>query len=374
MNSNDLHIVELSGTPRERGRIHGESLGPVIRQGVSQWQEHISQLLDLDFDVFLDGFLERSNYLPAIENASPSLLEEVRGIGEGSGIAFRDILAWQLSFDESWNYVKELTRQEKNPLLCSALACCDQDGRPAIIAQTSDLPYYFDGAQTLLRIGYPESDFEILAFTIAGILVQNGINNRGVCYVVNTLSQLDYSYTGLPGSFFLRRVLEADSAKTAADFINKNRPAVGLNLIISDSEKLIDLECSANRVAEYSPSEGYRYLCHTNHPLVNDDRGMFESNYGYEFSDPSIDDPFPAASDHRLEELRGRLKSIHGQITVEQVKTILRSHDSPICFCRGESERGFTFGTSIFEYGPEPAFHLAPGPPGETAFRTHSFR
>ena len=31
-------VLELAGRPRERGRIHGEALRPLVQEGVARWQ------------------------------------------------------------------------------------------------------------------------------------------------------------------------------------------------------------------------------------------------------------------------------------------------------------------------------------------------
>ena len=66
-----IHTVQLAGTPRERGRIHGEALRPLISRGMRRWRGAILASTGLDPDDYLDRFLESSDFLPAIERWAP---------------------------------------------------------------------------------------------------------------------------------------------------------------------------------------------------------------------------------------------------------------------------------------------------------------
>src|SRR5579875_1560476 len=164
-----LRYVHLTQGARERGRAHGEQLRETIARGLEAWKTTLHQGTGESPETYLDSFVAATNYLPAIERWTPHLLEEVRGIAEGASISFRDAYAYQL-IDEEWTYRFEQRRAAgEQPAHCSVIGTDGHDD-VRLLAQNMDLPCYYDGTQTLLRIDDPESGLESLVFTPAGII------------------------------------------------------------------------------------------------------------------------------------------------------------------------------------------------------------
>lgn len=115
MSGYDFHL-ELTGTPRQLGRAHGESLRQVIHSGIERWQDFLAETVSMSFDALLARFLADTNYRPAIEKWMPHLADELRGIAEGTNLDEKLIYAWQM-VDEITDYVVEYIYVEK----CSTL-------------------------------------------------------------------------------------------------------------------------------------------------------------------------------------------------------------------------------------------------------------
>ena len=98
-------------------------------------------------DEVIRGFVEGTDFLPAIERHTPELLEEVRGIADGSGLTFEAVYAAQL-MDEEWWIIAE----EKANHHCSSLGVVAEPGRRAFVAQNMDLVAWNEGFQVLLTI------------------------------------------------------------------------------------------------------------------------------------------------------------------------------------------------------------------------------
>jgi predicted choloylglycine hydrolase len=101
-------------------------------------------------------------------------------------------------------------------------------------------------------------------------IIQKGNQPLGLC--ANTLLELAGSKDGLPVAFVVRGILKQPNLDKATDFIKKVKHASGQNYILGDAEKIVDLECSANKVSRYVPPEGDRRTCHANHALANDEK------------------------------------------------------------------------------------------------------
>ena len=108
MNTANMPVIELNGTPRERGHCYGESAKALIAETIVCWRDNLSNFgLEqqsthaVDVNAYLQAFLAETNFTSAIERWTPDLLEEIKGIAEGPGQPFNDILGLQL-VDEEW--------------------------------------------------------------------------------------------------------------------------------------------------------------------------------------------------------------------------------------------------------------------------------
>lgn len=369
-----LPVIELSGTPRQRGRIHGETLRPMIREIVDLWKSELASAWG-DPDDYIQEFLADTRFTDAVLHWTPGLMEEVRGISEGSGIDFDTLFAFQC-VDEEWWYSRNrrhgivLPPYEK----CSVVAVFGQENIPTIVAQNMDLASWEDGFQILLRIRHEDSDLESFVFTQAGLIATNGMNNRGIGECVNALLQLDQRIDGLPVAFINRGILERETFGDAVDFVKSVNHASGQAYTIGGPERAVTLECSARSVVPFEPVENATRLYHTNHPLANPDQAIFDEyleKIGLERTD------WYPNSEIRYAALESRLKSSERPAILQTVKDALASHDDPdhpVCrHIAEDGSGGFTFGCTVFELGPEPRLHLAPGPPCSTAFETFEF-
>ncbi len=371
-----IEVVTLTGSPLERGRIHGETLKPQITELIKIWKTELRKAYDLDPDKYIEEFVEKTRFPEAIKKWTPHLMEEVQGISQGSGIDFRTVFAFQLP-DEEWWYGRNRKLgislgASKN---CSALGVYNQTGLPPLLAQNLDLPSYFDGFQALLRIKDQNSSLESFILTTAGFIAACGMNNKSVGICCNTLLQLNQRADGLPVAFIVRGVLEQSQFDEATKFIHEIRHASGQNYTIGGPEQIGVFECSANKVSRFIPYKGATRAYHTNHPLVNDDQGIYQEILK---KLPPEDRPkSPGNSEIRFASLEKRLKDPSQRITVETIKSILGSRDdpqNPVCRQKPADGGGAcTFGCIIMELSASPQMSLAPGPPCSSEFRVYKF-
>jgi hypothetical protein len=236
-----------------------------------------------------------------------------------------------------------------------------------------DIMSWTDGFEVLLHIKHQDSSLESFVFTYAGLIALNGLNSRAIGICCNTLLQLDQRSDGLPVAFIVRGVLEKHNYHDATNFVQKIKHASGQNYTIGGPEKVSAFECSANKAVEFVPYEGATRVYHTNHPLVNDDQGIFQEVLRK--LPPEKRPQSPTNSEIRFSSLERRLKDRPKRITVDTAKAILSSHDdpkNPICN-HPEEHGGLTAGCMIYELSEHPTLHLAPGPPCSTEFKTYKF-
>lgn len=103
-----LRIIRVSGSSYARGLSQGRQLAPLIQRHISDWTTSLCAMHNLESpDAYLGAFLAETDYLKSIEKFCPGLLDEVRGIAEGSGLNFEHVLAWNL-LDEEWSFGKQV--------------------------------------------------------------------------------------------------------------------------------------------------------------------------------------------------------------------------------------------------------------------------
>ena len=81
-------LIDLSGSPRERGRTHGQAAADRLRRGAKMYAE---SLLKSGVDW---AELERraEALVPSIEKFDPTYIEEMRGIAEGANEPFGAVM------------------------------------------------------------------------------------------------------------------------------------------------------------------------------------------------------------------------------------------------------------------------------------------
>lgn len=364
------HLLTLSGPPRQRGRIHGEALRGEIRAVLGGWKDFLAGSYKVSPDLFIQSLLEQTDFSAAIEKWTPDLMEETRGIAEGAGADFSDVFAFQLQ-DEQWWFGQDLKSRPPSADRCSSIGWRGETRRPGLVAQNMDLHQFLDGCQVVLRI-QERPEEETLVFSAAGLLALNGMN-RSVGIVCNNLGQLNHSRDGLPVAHVLRGVLRRRSFAEARAFLGGVQHASGQNYVLASRSQLVDLECSANQATEYLPPDGGRSLCHTNHPLINDDyqdrpdTATASREKRQEFRKKS-----ELNSRTRFDVLAGQLAATGaGGLDRERARSLLSSHASeehPVCRHPETNQGWMTVGTSIMTLGEAPELEVCPGPPCSSKF------
>src|SRR5829696_9012526 len=273
MQTADLPVVTCAGAPGERGERHGEALRGSISDGLGRWAESIAATHRVDPDAYISGFVQGTDFLPAIRRWTPGLLDEIDGIARGSAQPWQWIYAYNL-LDEEWTWARD--QKAGTAPGCTVAGFAPDDGTP-LLAQTMDIPNIHDGTQAVLRLE-PEDSPAVLAFTHAGMIGLTGCNENGLAVVVNNLDMLPASRTGLPVAFAIRGILAKRTLAEAVSFVSGVPHATGQHFGIAAPEGLASVEGWATGVVVDAES-GTRLL-HTNHPLYTTETvGDLESRY-----------------------------------------------------------------------------------------------
>lgn len=355
--SGNLRVLTLEGKPFDRGLQHGRALKDDVQKLVKLWKQDLEKTYKTDADVFIKNFLDKTNYQDAIKKWTPELWDELKGIAQGAQVDFDTIVAFQL-VDEMWVLGRTLQQEH-----CTTIGTNKTEKNPAVVAQNLDIPPFYYGFQTLLRIKQPEKDMETLIFTFPGFIAANGINNHSVAVVVNAVQQLENSSDGLPVAFVIRGILQRKSFDDAVDFIKSIRHGAPQNYMIGGPERIGSFECSTTHVYPFVPFEGADFIYHTNHPLQN-------FHYSVEFVNFLKSKKIsPTEYKHRcvrFESLQKLLDTNAKVIDIDLLKDIFSTRTNMI------NNLG-TFGCTILVLGNDPELHISPGRPDEEDFQIFKF-
>lgn len=358
----ELRQVTFSGSGYELGMQHGKYFKEEIGEIVQKWRESVNAQLDREAQEVLKEFFAYADFDSSIKKWTPELYEEIRGIAEGSGQDFDQIMVFSL-LDEFWVYLNSLENHH-----CSNIGVPSVDGGVSYIAQNMDIESFTDGYQTLIRIEATADRPEQLVLSHPGLIALNGMNSSGVGMVMNTLMQLNASNSGLPVAFVVRKVLSMTDKDEIMEFITSVNHASGQNYILGVRGEVFNFEASANKVVRFDPGNKNQTVYHTNHPIVNDDVKPWFAQY-----DPKeIPDTIPATSNSyiRLAALTTRVADAEA-VTDDHIKDALRSKDdakNPVCRTIDPKMNGFTFASVVMTLTGEPYLQITAGPPSESEY------
>jgi len=352
-----LRILDLEGTPYEMGMTHGRTLKPEIQELVKRWTEDLEKTYRVPIGAFVRNLLKKTDFKPAIARWTPDLLEEVRGIADGAGVDFDTMYAYQL-IDEIWALDAELGASK-----CTTIAAGKRNGKRAFVAQTLDIPAFYHGFQTVLRIRDRRENLETLVFTIPGVVAANGLNSRSVGVCVNAVTQLAHSPKGLPVDFVIRGILRQKTYEQAMAFLRDVQPAAPQNYVLGGPEEAASFERSAGKMSRYRPFEGAEFTYHTNHPVLNDDfdPGFFETLKRRGMTLEKYRSLCP-----RFNFLGRVLQDNSATLDLAALKALFGNRASGI-------NNAGTYGCTIMVLGENPELHISPGRPDEEPFQVLTF-
>jgi isopenicillin-N N-acyltransferase-like protein len=319
-------LIELSGSPHERGQQYGRQAAVRIKRGIAHYGAQLTKL-DLGRDA-LRGLIH--DYLPVIERFDASYVEEMRGIARGAEIEFEQVVLL--------NARTELLKLAERPDLRRRLAAAEeQDGctgvvalpaatrdRNVIHAQNWDWKVECAETAVVLRIRRDDGP-DIMTFTEAGGLARSGFNSAGISITANYLeSSRDYSQVGVPLALIRRKVLEQERLALAMHAVYVTAKSGSNNMMVSHRDGIaIDFECAPDETFQVLPDRGL--LVHANH---------WQSPVALS---KLVDTGINNTPDSLYRDLRVRslLEPRIGDITIDSIKSALFDEfESPWSVCR----------------------------------------
>jgi isopenicillin-N N-acyltransferase-like protein len=336
-------LYRARGAHRELGRQHGE-------QATRQIKAHIEVMCSQQRLSREQLRRRAAQFQPAFDRYCPHLLEEMRGLAEGAGVAFEEAMACNIRGE------LRFARQEG----CTAYVIGRSGGakREIIAGQNSDM------GPEVIQLAYvlhlePQGKPEVLIWTFGGMLGYHGLNSAGVAHFENALGGGPRTRFGLPHYPVERMMLECVRLEQVFDLLRKMPVEYSVNYVLCDGEGAIADAESTPEGPQILRDQGAGYLVHTNHYLY--ERFATPENFSR-----SLADSFP-----RLDRIDSLIKSRYGSIEVDDIKHFLSDHSGrPTSICRhGGSMRTVA---SLISEPAQRRMHVAVGNPCQHRYVAYS--
>lgn len=302
-------LIELSGDPRERGRQYGEQAARRIRLSVELYAGQ------LDAMALGNGAMQElvSGFLPHIAAFDPFYVDEMRGIAEGAGLAFSDIVLINarteiLRMGKLRGQEQKLAREPDGCTGAILLPEVTASGR-LLHGQNWDWMAECAATGVVLKIHRADGP-DILTFTEAGGLARCGLNSAGIAVTANYLtSDRDFSRLGVPLALLRRKILETEHVALALRTVYCTPKSGSNNLMVSHAGGFaLDIECAPDESFLVHPERGL--LVHANHWQSPVALGKLRE-LGIATSPDSL---------YRDFRVRQKLEAARGQLTLEHLR------------------------------------------------------
>lgn len=312
------HRSPPANPPTQIGHAHGSGARAQVHGSIAFYTALFRQKCDLDWAAVTR---EAEKYVSRLSVTCPRYLDEIRGIADGAGVGFLDVLALNVRTEIVFGRFTEAEAVRARGAVNGVNGVNGGSGVDGHQAGDDDFPS--DGCTSLAFTsppvsgsGLPSSSFlaqnwdwqpaqapnlivihisqpttsntaeteaiipDIAMVTEAGIIGKIGLNSAGVGCCLNAIRARGLDTTRLPVHFALRTILEATSRTEALATLKKIGGVAGsAHILVADPSGSVGLEFAGGkeRIGEIGP-DGKGRVVHTNH-LVLEHPGVEEPGW-----------------------------------------------------------------------------------------------
>ncbi|MFT6558564.1 C45 family autoproteolytic acyltransferase/hydolase [Sneathiella sp.] len=265
-----MQLLDLTGTPYERGLLHGSKMAPNIKANV---QTYLNRFLmgGAPRDVIFD---EAKAWTLRFENHDAGYFEEMKGIADGSGISLAEIGLLNARYELSYTlYTNEAAAANDQPLSHEPEGCTAFGIQPeytssgaTIMGQNWDWLEGLLGNMCLLRVRSDDHP-AYLVLTQAGIVSgMIGLNEHGIGLCVNGLSsKRDGTHLHhRPFHIRVQDIMRSTTMNAAMKIILSSDRVCSTNWMLGcKGGEVLDIETSPDVAHALYPKDGL--ITHGNH-------------------------------------------------------------------------------------------------------------
>lgn len=260
--------VRVEGDPRERGRGYGEQVRARVETSIEAYREVFRHYAGWDWSKVTS---EARRYVAPIERFGASYLDEMRGLAEGAGVGFEDILAINTRTEVMFAAKARAAGNESHnpPLECTAFAVLPDASTSGhtLIGQNWDWLLHCFDTVIVLEVAQDEGP-DFVTVVEAGLLAKTGLNSSGIGLATNALvTAEDVGEPGIPYHVLLRAIFDAETISDAFSALQSGfRSSSGNYLVAHRDGMAVNVEATPgdfSRLHLLFPEDGL--VLHTNH-------------------------------------------------------------------------------------------------------------
>lgn len=327
-------FLEVSGNYYQIGYTIGNYFKREIQISIKRrkdWFDNLKNFISSDKDLLFQHLKTTA------ETYYPHLIEELRGISEGSDIPFDDLFLLNIKSEiES----RMATNVKGKPSGCSTIYINNK--KQKLLFHNEDGDFAYHDLMFVVK-ATPPSGVTFIALTYPGYLMGNGpaMNSYGIIQTTNFISSRKVK-EGIPRYFLGRAILEAKSLEEAIKIATHPERAFSYhhNLASIKNHRMISVETTPDKYEIYEPTRNY---IHTNHLILNQTKNFLQDQRYISTSSFSRYQTITQA----MTKFSNRAK-----VTIKEIFQVLSSHrNAPYSPCRHPSGeiKGTTLSTALFD-------------------------
>lgn len=260
----DLRIIEVTGTPRERGRQYGAAAADLIELAIAYYRDAFRAQTGLDWPA-VTSYVKQ--WLPLLERDAPHLVDELAGVAEGAHRTFEELLALnvrgEMIYDLGSGRAHLVDEEEVDGCTSFLLAGAASGTGHTYVGQNWD--WREAAAPTTLILRVVQDPLPTLIMQVeAGQIGRHGASSAGIALNANGLGGPFDDEIGMPQTFIRRMVLDQTGLGDAVQTLVRTKPHIASNALLAHRSGYgIDLEITPHGVDWILPEGGA--IVHGNH-------------------------------------------------------------------------------------------------------------
>jgi len=248
-------FLHLEGSPSEMGAQHGRLLGPLTRRAYEEYTRMMSLWRGLSRKELLRRGRRLEPFIP------PAFAEEMRGLAEGAGMEYEDIL------------VAHTFLESAQAVLCSCFAAhgASTRGGEMIFGRNLDFPSMGIAHRCgLIVFRKPDCGIPFLSISWPGWCgAITAVNLAGLCVGPLNVARLNVRPAGMPYVFLFRRMAqEAATCDEAVALLRATPRTCANNVLLAQTapaRRAVVAEYTADEIAVREERPGDDFIAATNH-------------------------------------------------------------------------------------------------------------
>lgn len=341
----------LDGAPYERGIKYGQQAKNEVGESLALYRELFAEYTNMEW---IEAVTKAKRFSSFIENYLPDSLEEMRGLAEGAGVAYGDILALNCRSELMFALPDGCTSAIIPP-------AASADGRP-YLAQTWD--WLAPARKSVVIVEICQSPLPTIIMACeAGLIGGKGVNSAGIGCGLNALG-VGRGKLGTPLHVMYRGIMNAGKISDAIEAVSKPERAGSGNFFIGSSEGIV-------LNLEFTP-ENFDVMMADDQPLAHANHFLSPLLAGEDKLKANFACSYPRC--HRAGQL---LRAKSGKLTQDDVWEILADHlGYPDSICNHEDQRDAEWSRYCTVYGVyidlvQHVLWVTPGNPCERRWQSY---